>query len=304
MMRRPRWWPSTGKAGPVPSYLPASDQCLFVIGAARSGTTVLQNALNESPDLFLFGEPNFHDEGDAPGFAARYNAMHRGWANQETKSTFCPPVLPDAAAWNDYVRHLGALHRYVGAKIVIVPGRDRAYLDRLFDFHCRHFYRSRYIFTFRAPAATVLSTRDLQLFAQGQSDGLRPILTGYAQTAALYVRMSRNLSHVCAVFHEDIDRSVFDDLARWLDVPLPRSHLYYEKSKVRHHADLDPATDGFDLLQAVQGIYEQLRTDARTGFRALQIEQNDHHLDGSHFTAMGKIQRDLDAVLRDLAPKG
>src|SRR5215469_5290504 len=47
-------------------------QGLFVIGAARSGTTVLQNALNDSRAIFLFGEPAFHDDAGGPDFASRY----------------------------------------------------------------------------------------------------------------------------------------------------------------------------------------------------------------------------------------
>ena len=58
-------------------------QGLFVLGAARSGTTVLQNALNDSREIFLFGEPSFHDDMGTADFATRYNYMHRAWGNQE-----------------------------------------------------------------------------------------------------------------------------------------------------------------------------------------------------------------------------
>jgi hypothetical protein len=50
---------------------------LFVIGAARTGTTILQNALNDSADVFLFGEPGFHRDPGSADFAVRYNSMHR-----------------------------------------------------------------------------------------------------------------------------------------------------------------------------------------------------------------------------------
>ena len=41
----------------APGIAPPDDCGLFVIGAARSGTTVFQNALNSSPEIFLLGEP-------------------------------------------------------------------------------------------------------------------------------------------------------------------------------------------------------------------------------------------------------
>lgn len=77
------------RAGDLPAI---EKQGLFVIGAARSGTTVMQNALNDSCEIFLFGEPVFHEDAGAPDFSLRYNAMHRAWGNQENKSSFCPPL--------------------------------------------------------------------------------------------------------------------------------------------------------------------------------------------------------------------
>ena len=284
--------------------LPPSDRCLFIVGAARSGTTILQNALNDAPDIFLFGEPNFHDDAGAPGFAARYNAMHRSWANQETKSTFCPAVLPTDGAWADYLLRLKAHYRYVGSKIVINPVRDGGYLGRFFDFHCRDFYRSRYLFTFRRPLPTVASTRGLQVLVRGESDDLRTILRNYAEVAGLYIRMARNLPHVRAVFHEDVGRPTFDALERWLEVPLEGSHRYYEASKVNRYEGLDGTLGYPEIFAALEGIYDGLRQEAGAEFRALQAEQNDNHLSAAHFTAIGKIQRQIDAVIRDLTVGG
>ncbi|HTZ70484.1 MAG TPA: sulfotransferase, partial [Acetobacteraceae bacterium] len=191
---------------PGPGSLPA-DQGLFIIGAARSGTTILQNALNDSPEIFLFGEANFHTDPGTPDFAARYNAMHRSWHNQETKSSFCPPVLPRDSYWHDYVRWLASHHRLVGSKTVINPVRPAGWLERLFAFHCQHFYQSSYIFTFRDPVATILSTRDLQVLLSGHTEGLRSIMRNYVDTVLLFVSMLRALPNVRAVCHEDIDRA-------------------------------------------------------------------------------------------------
>ena len=284
--------------------LPPSDRCLFIVGAARSGTTILQNALNDAPDIFLFGESNFHDDAGAPGFAARYNAMHRSWANQETKSTFCPAVLPTDGAWSDYLLRLSAHYRYVGSKIVINPVRDGGYLGRLFDFHCRDFYRSRYLFAFRRPLPTVASTRGLQVLVRGESDDLRTILRNYAEVAGLYIRMARNLPHVRAIFHEDVGRPTFDELERWLGVQLASSDRYYETAKVNRYEDLGGALGHAESFAALQAIYDGLRQEAGTAFRALQAEQNDNHLSAAHFTAIGKLQRQVDAVIRNLTVAG
>jgi hypothetical protein len=274
---------------------------MFIIGAARSGTTVLQNALNDAPDIFLLGEPDFLHDQDEPGFAARYNAMHRAWANQETKSTFCPAILPEDGTWREYVAALAVRHRYVGAKFVINPVREQGYLDRLCDFFCREFYQAKFLFAFRRPVPTILSTRGLQMLVRGESDPLETILSGYAETAALYIRMLRILPAVRAVFHEHVDRATFDGLEHWLGVPLAQSDRYYRQSEVRHY---DATTAGLgheDVLAALDRVYDGLERDAAMEFRALQAEQNDNHLSDTHFTAIGRLDRELRAIIARLS---
>ena len=100
---------------------------------------MLQNALNDSPNIFLLGEPNLRHDTE-PGFAARYNGRHRAWGNQETKSSFCPAVLDEDGTWRDYLEALGRHYRWVGAKLVVNPIRSEKEMDELFAFHCRHFY--------------------------------------------------------------------------------------------------------------------------------------------------------------------
>ncbi len=282
--------------------LPPSDRCLFVIGAARSGTTVLQNALNDSPDIFLFGEADFHTDTGLPGFAARYNTMHRSWANQETKSSFCPAVLPADGTWRQYLTKLSSYHRFVGAKIVINPVRDQDFLDRFFDFHCRNFYLSRYIFTFRAPLPTVTSTHELQLLVRGESDEIRQILRSYGETARLYIRMLRNLPHVRAVFQEEAGRSKFDELAQWLGIPLPRSHGYYDAGKIRKYPDLDQGSPVFEAMAALDRVYSLLRQANANASWKLQAEQNNNHLREDHFTEIGHADRQLSEIIRGLGP--
>lgn len=136
-------------------------QSLFVIGAARTGTTILQNALNDADDIFLFGEPRFHQDSGSPDFATRYNGMHRAWENQENKSSHCPSLFETDASWWIYLARLADIYRYVGSKIVINPQHAVEESREVFDFQCRHFYAAHYIFTFRNPLDALMSTRGL-----------------------------------------------------------------------------------------------------------------------------------------------
>ena len=69
---------------------------LLVIGHARSGTTVLLNALNTCRDIYLLGEPFTFRDGGVAGFRQRFNDKHRRYGNQPTKSAYAP-ALPGLA---------------------------------------------------------------------------------------------------------------------------------------------------------------------------------------------------------------
>ena len=279
------------RSAPPPRPSDVQGGRLFIIGAARSGTTVLQNALNHSPDVYLLGEPNLHLDAGAPGFAARYNGMHRAWLNQETKSTFCPPVLGEDGPWRDYLQALGAHHRCVGAKIVVNPGGGPAWIEGLFTFHCREFYDARYIFTFRHPLAVVNSTRDLQHLSGSVVCSRAMAMANYAETVELFLRCLRTLPHVRAIVHEDVSPEALDHLGRWLAIPTAGMFDYYDAARVRAYdaADFDPVERRHLDLLAV--LYEDLRQAIAQGPRLPQIEQNDGNLSPGHYTALGSIAR-------------
>lgn len=263
---------------------------LFIIGAARSGTTVLQSALNHSPDVFLFGEPVL-DDPPLPGFAARYNAMHRSWLNQETKSSYCPPVLKEDGSWPEYWDRLSRHYRWVGAKTVINPLDGREEIDRLFAFQCQRFYEAQYIFTFRRPLGVVSSTRGLQELAGGKVTSLAANMASYAGTAALYLRALRNLPNVRAVFHEDVTRDTFADLGRWLDISLDGAETYYEDARVHSYdmSSLDAEEQRrFGLLD---DLYDAVRAASAEDGRRLQIGQNDGNIREGHYTPVGYATR-------------
>jgi hypothetical protein len=276
-------------AGPAGPSLPA-ERCLFIMGAPRTGTTVLQNALNHSPEIFLLGEPGLYND-TGPGFRARYNDMQRGWRNQETKSTYLPAFTRDDGTWRDHLAAASGLHRWVGAKLVINPVRAEGDLQRRFDVHTRDFYRSRYIFTFRPPLDAALSTHDLQVLVGGGSDGIRLILRNFLEVLGLYVRAFRILPHVRAVFHDAVDAGTFTDLGAWLQVALPDALTYYEAKRVRAYAPSRIDALPQDMLAAISQLYIDLKAAAVAGHDRPQLEQNDRHLSPDHYLPLGSLDR-------------
>lgn len=284
-------------AEPAAPATPSDLQGLFVIGAARSGTTVLQNALNSSAQIFLFGEPALQDDPGSADFAARYNAMHRAWGNQENKSSFCPPVLPGDGSWSDYLAHLATLYRYVGSKIVVTPETAEQTCHRLFEFHCRHFYRSHYVFTFRNPIDVLISTRGLAELHGNEAASHAQVLKSFLQVVALYIRFLRNLPSVMAVFHEGIDAAVFQRAGQWLGLDLSEAAKYYDGQRVRHHTLQNVPAHAHDLTLEVMEIYATLRELVDGGIDLPQLEQNNNHLNPAHFTPLGNLSRRIEQLL-------
>ncbi|HTV83777.1 MAG TPA: sulfotransferase [Dyella sp.] len=275
-------------------------QGLFVIGAARSGTTVMQNALNDSREIFLFGEPVFHEDPGTPDFAARYNGKHRGWGNQENKSSFCPPLFEGDAPWFAYLCRLAAMYRYVGSKLVVNPHRAQENCQAIFDFHCRYFYRAHYVFTFRNPIDVLMSTRGLAQLNGDTAADYETVLRSFVHVAGLYIRMLRNLPAVSAVFHENVGEAVFRDLGQELGVDLSAAVRYYDTQRVRHYTLDDIPAPVRGAAEAVIGLYENLREQALAGFKSIQLEQNSKHLDARHFTPLGALQREVEQLLARL----
>lgn len=300
-----------GRASPVAGMAmttaPMSDEVLtqhevdrkglFIVGAARSGTTVLQNALNDSPDIFLFGEPAFHDDPGTPNFAERYNAMHRAWGNQETKSSLCPPLFAGDEAWHAYLARLAQMHKFVGSKIVINPEHALTTCAKLFDFHCRSFFRSHYIFSFRNPIDVLMSTRGLAELNGDPAASHESVLRSYVGVIGLFIRSLRNLPHVTAVFHEDMGPATFARIGSWLDVDLDGASDYYDATRVRHYTMDAIPERARPYAAAVAELYEDFRAQAQAGFSLVQLEQNAGNFSPGHATPLGALHGRVSQLL-------
>jgi hypothetical protein len=277
---------------------------LFVIGCPRSGTTILQNALNDSDEVFLFGEPDFHADSGAPDFAQRYNEMHRRWGNQPTKSTFCPALFEHDARWPDYLTRLAEHYRLVGSKIVLNPSAFLHDPDHIFDFYAREFYDSHFIFTFRNPLHMSSSAREFQAATGGEATPFAMLMAGYVAAVSLCIVMLRNLPRVHVVFHDDMTRRTFARLGQELDLRLAGARRYYDRNKVKAHDAAPMLREHGETAQLALELHREFRQAASGGFDLAQIGQNDTNLSPGHLTPLGRLARRCESLSERLAPFG
>ncbi len=147
--------PSLGILRPQEPFRFDEEQGLFVIGSARSGTTLLSETLNLSPQVFLLEEAFLYRDAKEPHFCSFFNRRHEEYGNPLFKGCYAPYFQgKDHTAW-ELLDQLAQRYRYVGEKVAMGPWVD--WDEALLEFQAANFYRSQYVLTFRRPAEVVWS---------------------------------------------------------------------------------------------------------------------------------------------------
>jgi hypothetical protein len=285
---------------PSRSWRKLGKQGLFIIGHMRTGTTVLQNALNESKEILLFGEANFHLDQGFPDFRERYNRWHDENGNQPSKSTYCLAAKKGDASWSDYLFHFSRFHRYVGEKIVINPGENSTHCDALMDFMSIHFYESNFVFCFRNPVDVMNSVKKMTEFQGAQINDLTAALTSYLSVMRLYLTMLRMFPNVHVVFHEEPSNTCFGALGKNLGLNLSHVTGYYRTERVSRHAVDELPEQYRDRVLVLDSFYNHFRERVNGGCALSQLEQNRFCILPSHPTPLGGLYSATELLLRDL----
>jgi len=147
-------------------------QGLFIVGSARSGTTILSDCLNLSPEIYMLQEAFFFcnelaaaDAGpENYDFAAAFNAQHVAFGNPRDKGTYVPTGETPYRTPLEFLNRFRGHYRYLGEKIAFGP-RPHAmgdnWEDDFFAYQARYFYQSRYLITIRSPHEALWSMHKL-----------------------------------------------------------------------------------------------------------------------------------------------
>jgi hypothetical protein len=193
---------------------------VFVVGAARSGTTALQTGLNTNEDVFVLGEAFFFWENLRRGFRSRYNVKHRKFGFPPSKQNDCPPVAGADDTWVDTLAALASRYRFVGDKIPFGGYRAGQWPSEFLAFQRRYFHGAAYFLTFRNPRDAILSPR-----STFGIQNLVPWARSYIAAQRALIRLRRMFPRTVPIFLETVGPETFSAIEQCLDHPIPHLSL-------------------------------------------------------------------------------
>lgn len=257
----PRHIPSAANLRPSPPIAAESISVpsLFVIGAARSGTTILKSCLNRSPDILLLAEADFWQNPDVPDYAQWFNHKHDQMGSAPSKGNYLPlPQLPEFGPLG-LLERLAKSHRYVGEKLALGPHYYQADWPRTcFDYHAQHFYNGRYVLILRHPVESMWSMS--KMFRDRTA--ARSVLA-WIESVILQLDFYSVFPHTRVIFFDRLSTDTLDRLRRWLHVRLPiqGEWLSAERVNTRVEGDaLPPVLDPYEpICRRATSVYVTLR---------------------------------------------
>ncbi|HVX12978.1 MAG TPA: sulfotransferase [Pirellulales bacterium] len=235
------------------------EQGLFILGAARSGTTILTRSLNRAPEILVLEEPESFLCQGIGDFSTYFNNKHTAMRNRCMKGTYlAPPHSPDSGPLATFSR-LGRDYRYVGEKSAIGPhDYPVAWQRQYLDFHARYFFRSHYIYIMRTPVESIWSMH--KMFPE------RPmpmLFEAWLRTLALSLDAYHVFPNSRAVFFDNLGSSTIERLGTWLEMSIPFLPGTFGQRYVQSAVSADQIPEALrpyaKLCQECTDLYRDLR---------------------------------------------
>ena len=198
---------------------------VFVVGNARSGTTILQKCLNLSKDVYLLDESNVYVNHSKPEFHSWFNRQHQEFKNARAKGTFIPepPVPLDGGL--AYLAWLARHYRYVGEKTAFGPHGtwDGApFQDACLRFQGRFFFLGTYFLIVRTPVECVWSMH--KMFPDATVESL---IESWLRSVSVCMDFYAAFPNCYLLFFQDLTDETITVLSQILqtEIPLPSGML-------------------------------------------------------------------------------
>jgi hypothetical protein len=237
-----------------------SGQALFVLGFARSSTSISTQILNSSNDVFLLGEANIYLPHYERRFTDWYNQMHSDSNNQISKTTYAPDFVPDVDHdWLDWLCVAKTVYPLVGDKMAFSDQHfSLAAPSTIRSFFESRFFRSKYIFTIRDPVQTLLSTA--KLFNISTERAIIRETIAWLRFVQMWADWVRVFPSTLTFDADKLNHNVIDDLQTFVETDLSGAKLFIDERSRTNHLNaiafpiLDQIKDDlglvFDLVKA------------------------------------------------------
>ncbi len=236
-------------------YFSLMDRGIFVIGHARSGTSILTHALNTSSAICCIGEAHFHVNADKENFASWFNSMHRSDGTPPSRTTYA--MHPSCTGW-DYLYELSKTFRYVGEKVAFRQ-EDRGFdVSSFFRFSVNNFLSSNYICVIRDPYRVTGST--VAMFENGDDSPstIKSIETSQLQTYYLITSLILTLPKVFLLIHEHVNTKTFKTLGDAMGIDLSNASKDYDDTFTAMRQTISRKLKDTSAIPTVVSFYKRL----------------------------------------------
>jgi len=239
------------------------EKLVFIVGNARSGTTIVANILNLSEKIYLMEEANLFIHLTRPAFPHWFNAMHHDLGHPPRKGRYVPPFQGDDQTGLVTLRRLARDYDFVGDKVAFVPGGTfdgRSQQRYFFEEHAKFFGGCRYILTMRNPHESLLSMH--RMFPATTLSGL---LRCWLESLRYGCICFTSFKRCRMIFSESVGPDAFSAIGEFmgLELSVPKE-FFSERSRQtsaaaafdfgrEHNAEIGTVLGGCDV------IYRDLR---------------------------------------------
>jgi hypothetical protein len=254
-----------------------ANRCGFVIGPARSGTTILAQVINANDRAFLTTEANYFEAEKHPDFRSWYNDQHLSFGNQISKISYAPNFgQRGEQEWWKWLARSAEHFEVVGDKLAFTNVQLESLTSTDFmAFHETRFFRSKYIFIFRDPVQSVLSAAGLW-----NADPVA-LAVGWAQFAKLWADFIRVFPFTMTLLLEELGPAKVDEIGDFLGLDLSESaRLLDPREQRRHEPDASRCNEFAGRIAPVlRMIFSEIKESVTMKRVFLQSDQKRVRLD-------------------------
>ncbi|AUS99231.1 hypothetical protein CLI64_01825 [Nostoc sp. CENA543] len=274
---------------------------LFIVGNARSGTSILCDCLNLSPDVFLLGEANLYLHYNLDNFVEFFNTQHIQFKNRRCKGTFIPSSrLPEKGGFA-FLSRMHKNYKFVGEKIAFGPHGDfnnQSRQELFFHFHATYFYFSNYILIMRRPTEAIWSM--LKMFPDRK---LYLLFESWLRTIQIQIDVFHSFPNSYVIFFENMNNEKVLNLCSLMGINLhiPEA-MFRENNKYSLLArneipnELSPYAD---TLLAYEDIYQKIQDEFDP--KTFKLKETASNYGCARYGFSSSIQEKIEVLLHDLA---